>query len=84
MPAKRELTMRQIRQMLRLHRDGVMQSADWLPISLSRFMAHDSKRALPIVGRPFRITSLCPCQTVQLRFQRRHEFLYAAASSRAR
>lgn len=27
-----------------------MQSADWLPISPSRFEAHDSKRALPIPG----------------------------------
>jgi hypothetical protein len=50
MPAKRELTMRQIRQMLRLHRDGVSAREIGRMLGVARSTVQDNLKRAAIAG----------------------------------
>ena len=50
MPAKRELTMRQIRQMLRLHRDGVSAREIGRTLGVARSTVQDNLKRAAAAG----------------------------------
>jgi site-specific recombinase XerC len=52
MPAKRELTMRQVRQMLRLHRDGVNAREIRRTLGVARGMVQEILRRATAAGLP--------------------------------
>ena len=57
MPAKRELTMRQIRQMLRLHRDGVSAREIGRTLGVARSTVQDNLKRAAAAGLAWPLTA---------------------------
>jgi IS30 family transposase len=60
MPARRELTMRQLRQMLRLHHDGVSAREIGRALGAARSTIQDNLKRAAAAGLPERLCRLCP------------------------